>query len=51
MEYLSYRGEFTDVPLDDMIETFRREYTQDELPWKDADFDREVEQETQEVQD
>jgi len=51
MEYLRYRGEFADVPLDDMIETFRREYTPDESSWGKADFDREVEQETQENQD
>lgn len=51
MEYLRYRGEFTDVPLDEMIETFRREYTPDVLSWKKADFDREVEQETRADQD
>jgi transglutaminase-like putative cysteine protease len=45
MEYLRYRGEFVDVPIDLMMETFRREYTSD-LSWKDeADFDREVEEE------
>ena len=26
MEYLAYRGEFADVPIDEMTETFRREY-------------------------
>ncbi len=50
MEYLRYRGEFVDVPLNDMMDTFRREY-QPDVSWKDeswkqdADFDREVEQE------
>ncbi|MBW2600225.1 MAG: transglutaminase family protein [Deltaproteobacteria bacterium] len=51
IEYLRYRGEFTDVPLDQMLETFRREYTTDESSWKEANFDREVEQETREDQD
>ncbi|MBW2598949.1 MAG: transglutaminase family protein [Deltaproteobacteria bacterium] len=51
MEYLRYRGEFTDVPLDEMAETFRREYAPDKLFSKEADFDRDVEQETREDQD
>ena len=51
MEYLRYRGEFADVPLDEMTETFRREYAPDESSWKEADFNREVEQETREDQD
>jgi hypothetical protein len=45
MEYLAYRGEFADVPLDQIAETFRREYLKDPF-WNQADFDREVEQET-----
>ncbi len=45
MEYLAYRGEFTDVPLEQMTETFRREYLMDPS-WRNADFDREVERET-----
>ncbi len=45
MEYLAYRGEFTDVPLDQMTETFRREYLMDPS-LRNADFDREVERET-----
>jgi transglutaminase-like putative cysteine protease len=45
MEYLAYRGEFADVPLDQIAETFRREYLNDTFLNK-ADFDREVEQET-----
>ncbi len=51
MEYLRYRGEFTDVPIDQMTETFRREYTSDKPFWKKADSDREVEQETRGKQD
>ncbi len=45
MEYLAYRGEFTDVPLEKMMETFMKEYPVDEN-WSDADFDSEVEKET-----
>jgi transglutaminase-like putative cysteine protease len=45
MEYLAFRGEFADVPLDEMAETFRREYRMDPS-WRKADFEREVEQET-----
>jgi transglutaminase-like putative cysteine protease len=45
MEYLAYRGEFADVPLDEMAETFRREYRMDPA-WVKADFDREVDEET-----
>jgi transglutaminase-like putative cysteine protease len=47
MEYLRYRGEFTDTPIDQIMDTFRQEYAPDES-WKDgADFDREVDQENQ----
>jgi len=45
MEYLAYRGEFTDVPLEKMMETFIREYPVDEN-WNDADFNLEVDMET-----
>lgn len=45
MEYLAYRGEFADVPLDQIAETFRREYLKDFF-WNQADFDRDVEKET-----
>jgi transglutaminase-like putative cysteine protease len=45
MEYLQYRGEFADVPLNDMMDTFRREYQPDESWNQEADFEREVEQE------
>jgi transglutaminase-like putative cysteine protease len=45
MEYLQYRGEFADVPLNEMMDTFRREYQPDESWKQDADFEREVEQE------
>jgi hypothetical protein len=51
MEYLHYRGEYADVPLDGLIATFRDLYP--EL-WRtgeaglgtDADFDRDVDAET-----
>jgi len=45
MEYLQYRGEFADVPLNEMMDTFRMEYQPDESWKQDADFEREVEQE------
>ncbi|MBN2298136.1 MAG: transglutaminase family protein, partial [Deltaproteobacteria bacterium] len=45
MEYIAYRGEFTDVPLEKMMETFIKEYPVDEN-WSDADFDKEVDLET-----
>jgi len=44
MEYISYRGEFADVPLDEIIETFRREYALPDDKWRVADFDRDVAQ-------
>ncbi|MBI5589275.1 MAG: transglutaminase family protein [Deltaproteobacteria bacterium] len=45
MEYLQYRGEFTDVPLDQIIETFQREYVFTPS-WNSADFDHEAALET-----
>ena len=45
MEYLRYRGEFADVPIDEIKETFIKEYLKD-TKWEKGDFDREVEQET-----
>ena len=47
MEYLKHRGEFAEVPIDQIIETFRREYAPDDSSLKEADFDRDVEAETQ----
>lgn len=44
MEYLNHRGEYVDVPMDEMMDTFRREYLVDPS-WNQADFDCEVEQE------
>jgi transglutaminase-like putative cysteine protease len=46
MEYLRYRGELADVPIDQIIDTFRREYTSDESSLKEGDFDSDVEIET-----
>jgi len=46
MEYLAYRGEYADVPIDRIAETFRREYLMDPS-WNKADFDAEVERETE----
>jgi transglutaminase-like putative cysteine protease len=48
MEYIAYRGEFADVPIDQIAETFRREYLVDPY-WNKADFDRDVELETEGV--
>lgn len=45
MEYLNYRGEFDDVPIDAIRESFLREYAPGEN-WQDGDFDREVKAET-----
>lgn len=44
MEYLAYRGEYADVPIDRITETFRREYLLDPS-WNKADFESEVERE------
>jgi transglutaminase-like putative cysteine protease len=45
MEYLRYRGEFEDVPIDDIKETFYQKYVL-AAEVQDADFDKEVDQET-----
>ncbi|MBS3759522.1 MAG: transglutaminase family protein [Desulfobacterales bacterium] len=46
MEYIHYRGEYADLPLDAIIETFRRAYAPPDDEWRSADFDRDVKQET-----
>lgn len=45
MEYLQYRGEFTDVPIDQIIETFQQEYMLTPS-WSAADFDHDTALET-----
>lgn len=45
MEYLQYRGEFTDAPINQIIETFQREYEQN-LSWHSADFYNDISLET-----
>jgi transglutaminase-like putative cysteine protease len=45
MEYLNDRGEFADVPLALIRETFRRRYSA-EIVGEDADFDADVDRET-----
>jgi len=45
MEYLNDRGEYDDVPIDEIIETFQKEYVFDDLPEK-ADFEADVDIET-----
>jgi transglutaminase-like putative cysteine protease len=47
MEYLAYRGEFADVPIEAMLETFRARYPNSSLmATAGADFERDVEAET-----
>ena len=45
MEYLTLRGEFTDVPIAEIEESFRTEYKLSSS-WNHADFEEEVKQET-----
>ncbi len=44
MEYLNDRGDYDDVPIDEIIETFQKEYTVDESLEK-SDFNADVEKE------
>jgi transglutaminase-like putative cysteine protease len=44
MEYLNHRGEFDDVPMEQMIATFLEKYTIDP-EYKNADFDTDVDKE------
>lgn len=46
MEYVRYHGEFADVPIERIMDTFRREYAPEESSLKEADFDSDVEKET-----
>lgn len=46
MEYLNMRGEFADVPLNDMLQTFREKYTYLEADLGQADFAADVAAET-----
>jgi transglutaminase-like putative cysteine protease len=48
MDYLNDRGEYDDVPVDEIAKTFRNEYTAD-IDWEDADFDVEVDREVADV--
>ncbi len=42
MEYVNYRGEFLDTPLDAIRKTFHDKYAWNLSCWKDADFDSDV---------
>jgi transglutaminase-like putative cysteine protease len=42
MEYVRDRGEFADVPLEDLQRTFRERYPSMNLEFENADFDRDV---------
>ncbi|MBS0014390.1 MAG: transglutaminase family protein, partial [Desulfobacterales bacterium] len=46
MEYVNERGEFADVPLNLIIETFLEKYPEAGDAWLNADFDRDVARET-----
>lgn len=46
MEYIHFRGEYADVPIDEIIETFREKYPAAAEQWIDADFEGDVERET-----
>lgn len=46
MEYLRFRGEFEDIPMDRMKETFDKHYGGFSSAMADANFDREVDLET-----
>ena len=45
MEYLRYRGEFADIPIDRMRDYFIRKYRSDRF-LKEGDFDKEVNEES-----
>ena len=47
MEYVTFRGEFTDVPLQQILEDMDKYYPKLNDSLSKADFDREVAQETQ----
>lgn len=46
MEYLNYRGEFADVPLQAMLDTFQAEYPDMDQWTQSGDFEAEAENET-----
>lgn len=46
MEYIRHRGEFADVPLNAIVETFEREYRPADESWRNGDFEKDVARET-----
>lgn len=46
MEYVNLRGEYADVPVDEMTADFKRLYPNLDLDLGDRNFDEEVERET-----
>jgi transglutaminase-like putative cysteine protease len=46
MEYVREHGEFADIPLDRMRETWQREYAHLTASWSEGDFDADVDAET-----
>jgi transglutaminase-like putative cysteine protease len=49
MEYLRFRGEHDDLPLEDMIACFAQNYGSRDMRAPEGDFDQEVEMETREL--
>ena len=45
MEYIHYRGEFADTPIDAIQKTFHDQYNWNPSCWKDASFDNDVTEE------
>ena len=46
MEYIRFRGEYDDVPLDDMIAVFKEHYSGSKTEAPEGDFDADVDEET-----
>ena len=44
MEYLRYRGEFADIPIDRMRDSFMKNYLSDRF-LREGDFDKDVNEE------
>ncbi|MFW6080526.1 MAG: transglutaminase-like domain-containing protein [Desulfosalsimonas sp.] len=49
MEYINFRGEFADVPLEAIIDTFRSRYPAAADAWIKGDFDSDVEKENSSI--
>ena len=49
MEYLRFRGEYDDLPRDEMIAVFAEHYSRSGLSAPEGDFEKDVEEETREI--